>query len=250
MPNTIPVDQIGVKLIGRTVSQTSVAGEYLEPDHTTASTITWLKPVDKKRLLLRIDSVLSNMAGRAPGRVALQSVKRAVSELPDAEPVAPVEPTEEAPVIHLLDRNLVSIGGFLNEDRSGGHVERVPRRHEGDYRLLVRGSDWTPGFALCGSDSDLWNNLGEHLGTAPGPNLWGYGIAGLISGDGRGTGWEIEQARKEGLLIDCKPGDVFVIEDPAADGGKVAYRLGFAKSWGRGRVDRHNIEFERTEVPE
>lgn len=243
MPVNTPADQIGVKLIGRTRSQTTVAAEMLEADFTTASTAIWLKPIDKAGLLNRISSTLSTMSGRQAGRVALQSLKRAVLALPDPEqpetaPEAPETADEQTPAVHVLDRDKVSIGGFLNEDRSAGHVDRSKPWH--GYRILVRDSDWFPGFGICGSDSDLWNNLGEGLGTAPGPNLWGYGQAGVIDTHG-GTPAEIERERAKGLIIECSIGDLFVVTDPVI--GDVTYRLRFAK--GRGRVDRHNIEFDR-----
>jgi hypothetical protein len=82
---TIPADSIGIKLIGRTPDQTNVANRLLEPDFVTTTTAVWLKPVDRTRLLYRIDSVLSNMDGRTPGRVALQSIRRAVVALPAGE---------------------------------------------------------------------------------------------------------------------------------------------------------------------
>jgi hypothetical protein len=240
MPSKIDSDQIGVKLIGRTRSQTGVAADLLDADFTTPGTAIWLKPMDKAGLLNRINSTLSAMSGRQAGRVALQSLRRAVQALPDPpQPVKAAEAPETAmPAIHVLDREKLSIGGFLNEDRSAGHVDRSKPWH--GYRILVRETGWFAGFGICGSDSDLWNNLGEGLGTAPGPNLWGYGQAGVIDNHG-GTGAEIERERAKGMIIEASIGDLFVVADPVI--GDVTYRLRFAKGWGR--EDRHNIEFDR-----
>lgn len=261
MPDKYDPDLIGVKLTGRTRSQTLVAAEHLEADHWTASTIIWLKPVDKKRLLYRIDSVLSNMGGREPGRVALQSVRRAIVALPDEPETRAATTSEEADylngnkviegavetehglavpaTIHVLDREQVSIGGFLSEDRSGGYADRTDPPDHG-YRLLVRESEWYAGFGLCGADSDLWSNKGENLGTERGPNLWGYGKAGVIDNHG-GTGADIEREDTQRRVIRCKVGDLFQIEDPVL--GTLTYRLLLENRYGH--VDRHNIMFER-----
>jgi hypothetical protein len=83
MSPKIPADQIGVKLTGLTSAQSTVADIELEADFTTATTATWLKPVDVTRLRFRIDAVLSNMASSHQSWQPLFGLRKTVYALPD-----------------------------------------------------------------------------------------------------------------------------------------------------------------------
>lgn len=146
---------------------------------------------------------------------------------------------------HFIARGRIPVSGFERED--GGHVDRVAKQYDDkDVTLLVAGAANTPGYGLGYVDSDLWRNMGEHRPRAFGADLYAYGHAGVISADGRNTGWYLEQAEKAGNLIRAEIGDVFVIEDPTAPLGATFWTLRFA---GFGRmVDYHNVKFEPVEV--
>lgn len=157
-------------------------------------------------------------------------------------------------MIHVLQRSMLDISGFPNADRSpvpggqagGGHLQRNRPGHEQEHRLLVNGSAWSPGFGVGYIDSDLWLNQGEGLPTRKGPDLYGYGIAGVIDNYG-GTGAELDRAEAAGRIIRADIDDLFVVEDPAHPAKVTVWRLtwsGFGS-----RVDRHNIKFIQ-QVPE
>ena len=45
----------------------------------------------------------------------------------------------------------------------------------------------------------------------PGPFADTWGRASVLSGDGRGTGWEVEQERRNGTVVDAAPGDAIAL---------------------------------------
>lgn len=139
--------------------------------------------------------------------------------------------------IHTVKRGTYPVGGFTSPDRDGGHIERVRLPYEPDKatRLQVAGTAGV-GFGIGFVDADLWYNLGPGLPTAQGPHAYAYGHATCISADGRGTGWEIQQARDAGLLIEAEIGDYLEFD------GQL-YEIDYYR---RGHVDRHNIVLTRT----
>lgn len=86
MPDYVPPELIGVKLTNRSLAQTRAAAAHLEPDHWTNTTVTWFKPIDKRRLTYRIGAVLSNMSDSDKDYGTLQVLELLVDRLPDTEP--------------------------------------------------------------------------------------------------------------------------------------------------------------------
>lgn len=100
-------------------------------------------------------------------------------------------------------------------------------------RILIAGSAHTPGF-IVGYIEATGECRQVHGGPIePGPYAYAFGASGVISGDGRGTGWEQDQA-DAGLLIRAEVGDRLVMPDGQT----------FEIYWamGCGRPDSHNIE--------
>lgn len=143
-----------------------------------------------------------------------------------------------------IARGRIPVSGFETLEPLK-HVDRIERPYKQELRVLVAGSRNTPGFGLGYIDSDLWRNDGPGRPRLLGANLYGFGHAGVISGDGRGTGWEIEQARSKGLLLEAEIDDLFIVEDPHAEHGATFWALKWdgwsprSERW----VDRHNIKF-------
>lgn len=145
--------------------------------------------------------------------------------------------------IHSLNREAVSIGGFHCSDRVGGHVDRVKPRFGEGLRLMIAGSANSAGFGLCGTDTDMFYNLGPGQPTAHGPYLGAYGLCSVIDNRG-GTRREIDEAEAAGLVVRAEIGDLLEI-----DLGEPELSL-FRIDWsGYGvHVDRHNLRLTRVEV--
>jgi len=83
---------------------------------------------------------------------------------------------------------------------------------DGGVRLLVAGSNnpagWGIGAVLAGDSARMVT--GGPL--VPGPWAYTYGLASVMTDDRRGTGWDIEQGRINGTVIDAVVGDVLSID--------------------------------------
>lgn len=144
-----------------------------------------------------------------------------------------------APTVHRIPRGTYSVGGFEHPDRAGGYVQRVHPLDDGSYvRLMVEGHEGV-GFGLTAVDEDLHYNLGPGLGTASGPYVGAYGLAGVIDNRG-GTAREIDEARASGRLIEARVGDLLEVD------GRL-WRIDWYRraSW----VDRHNVELHPAGPP-
>jgi hypothetical protein len=123
-----------------------------------------------------------------------------------------------------LQRGRVHVTCCDGPDQGATFTDRVKPDFNADYRLLVKGCSWTPGFGLVYTDADSWRNDGPGMPRLFGASLSAYGVAGVIDNYG-GTGAEIERERRESRLIEAEEGDLLVMPDPSARVLFTAWRI-------------------------
>jgi len=101
-------------------------------------------------------------------------------------------------------------------------------------RLMVEGQQGVGfGVGCVMHGVSAWKRQGDPERT-PGPWAYAYGLPAIMDDTGTGTSHEIEEARRDGYLIECSVGDRLVIDGEA-------YEVRWHE-YAKGRYDRANVD--------